>query len=162
MLLDRAFQSVLQRHLTPLLTTILAILDTLYPHYYLALTSPSVPPELTRLLTALFGALAIVLRAPSLNPEEKGFEQKALDQAVFSHLLKFAQLSDETVTEWLAHPVSIVEESAEMVLRMGVRTMVLSCAEEHLDLSFTTFWSQSYNSVVGECLTHIFEVANTA
>ena len=150
MLLDRAFQSVLRRHLNPLLTTILTSLDTLYPHYYLALTSPSVPPELTRLLTALFGALAIVLRAPPFNPEEKGFEQNTLDQAVFSQLLKFAQLSDETVNEWLANPVSIVEESAEMVQRMGVRTMVLSCAEEHLDFSFATIWSQNYNSVVGE------------
>jgi len=149
-LLDRAFQSVLQRHLKPLLTTILPALDRLYPQYYRALTSPSVPPELTRLLTALFGALTIVLRAPAFNPEEKGFEQKALDQGIFSELLKFAQVSDETVNEWLANPMSIVDESAEMVLRMGVRTTVLSCAEEHLDISFATFWSQNYNSIVGE------------
>lgn len=120
----------MQRHLPPLLNTLLATLNALYPHYYQLLTSPSVPPDQTRLLTSLFGSLQIVLRAPAFNPGERGFEQKALDQVVFSLLLKFAQVSDEVVKEWLENPMSIVDESAEATMRTGVRTMVLNCAEE--------------------------------
>jgi hypothetical protein len=83
-----------------------------------------------RALIAVFGALQIILRAPAFNPEERGFQQKAVDGAIFSQLLRFAQVSDETVNEWLANPMSIINDSAEMIMRMGVRTMVLNCADE--------------------------------
>lgn len=150
MLLDRAFQSTLQKHLEPLLHTLLTTLTNLYPHYYTALTSSTVPADLIKLLIPLLDSLQIVLRAPAFNPEEKGFQQRALDQLVFETLVKYAALSDEVVADWLENPMSLVDEAAEILLRLAVRHMVLACADEHLDLSFTTVWSQYYNSVVGE------------
>ena len=150
MLLDRAFQSTLHKHLEPLLPTLLTTLTTLYPHYHTALTSPTVPADLIKLLIPLLDSLQIVLRAPAFNPPEKDFQQRALDHLVFETLVKYAALSDEVVADWLENPMSLIDESAEVLLRLAVRHMVLACAEEHLDLSFTIIWSQYYNSVVGE------------
>jgi hypothetical protein len=133
-LLERAFQSVLQRHSDPLLDTIVSSLEAIYQQYYTSLTSSSVSVPLTRYIISLFGVLHIVLRSPSFNSGQKNFHRKALDQHILMQTIKFAQLPDETVNLWIHDPISIVDSSIEAVTRKAVRTAVLGFANEVLAL----------------------------
>jgi hypothetical protein len=129
-LLERAFQPALKRHLDPLLDTILSNLETIYPQYYQSLCSPTVSTELNRYIVSLFGILQIVLRSPSFASEQKSFHRKALDQHILVQAVKFSQLSDDIVNQWLEYPVSVVDESADSLMKDVVRTAVSTFAME--------------------------------
>ena len=131
-LLERAFQSVLQRHLDPLLDTTISSLEAIYEQYYTSLTSPTISIPLNRYIISLFGILHIVLRSPSFNSGQKNFHRKALDQHILLQTVKFAQLPDETVNLWIHDPISIVDDSIEATTRNAVRTAVLAFAIEVL------------------------------
>ena len=131
-LLERAFQSVLQRHLDPLLDTTISSLEAIYQQYHASLTSPSISIPLNRYIISLFGILQIILRSPSFTTEQKNFHRKALDQHILSQTVKFAQLPDEAVNLWIHDPISIIDDSVEATTRNAVRTAVLMFAMEVL------------------------------
>jgi hypothetical protein len=117
----------LMHYIPPLLETTFSKLDKIYPHYHQCLCSSSVSPHLKRYVSDLFGILQIVLRARTFKIENRA---KDLDQHIFLQCAKFAQLSDETVHQWIEDPMSIIDESAESLNDLIVRTTVLNCADE--------------------------------
>ena len=152
-LLERAFQSVLQRYLPPLLETVFHSLEKIYPYYLQqSLSSDSASLQLSRYIISLFGILQIILRCPSLNLDSAATEtqesQLSISQHIFSHTLKFSQLSDETVKQWLDDPISAIE--SDITGPLAVRTLVLDCAMEHFRVSFAQLWLQQYPSIHGE------------
>ena len=125
-------------------------LDAIYPQYQQSLSSPSSSIELDRCVITLFFILQIVLRGPKFSSDAEIFPRKALDEHVFLLSMKFAQLSDEEVGRCLEDPVSIADGSSEWMVRNAVRIAVLSCANEHFDLSFADLWLRYYDSIRGE------------
>jgi len=135
----------------PLLETTFSKLDQIYPHYHQSLCSDSVSSQLKRYVSDLFGILQIVLRARTFNVDNRA---KDLDQHIFLQCAKFAQLSDETVHQWIEDPVSIIDESAESLDDNIVRTTALSCAEEVLS-QVVFFLMQAFPSIHGRILATI-------
>jgi len=66
----------------------------------------------------------------SEEPGSRIIHGNSLDQLLFLQSVKFAQLSDQTIEEFIADPASTVEDSPETVSRVAVRTAVLNCAVE--------------------------------
>jgi hypothetical protein len=131
-LLERAFSSVLKRHLNILLETIFHRLEKVYPYYSQELSSPSMSPQLNRYVISLFGILQVILRGPEFDPDSK--ERRVtlsngtvIDELFFMRTIRFAQLPDEVCGQWLDDPQSALEDS---VNGLAVRTAVLSCAAE--------------------------------
>lgn len=125
-LLERAFESHLLFYIPPLLEAAFKNLDAIYPYYYQALGSGALPPQLTRYITDIFGIVQTILRAPQFD----GLPLQHVYSSLFFHSVKFAQLSDETVTQWLEDPYYILEESADSIATTAVRAVVLHCALE--------------------------------
>ena len=145
-------------YIPPLLETTFSKLDNTYPHYHQSLCSPSVSSQLKRYVSDLFGILQLVLRARTFNIDNRA---KDLDQHIFLQCAKFAQLSDETVHQWIEDPMSIIDESAESLNELIVRTAVLNCAGEvlspsffliikHFQSSMAEYWVQYYKSIQAE------------
>ena len=118
----------------PLLETTFSKLDQIYPHYHQSLCSDTVPAQLKQYVSDLFGILQIVLRARTFNIDNRA---KDLDQHIFLQCAKFAQLSDETVHQWIEDPLSIIDESIESLNDNIVRTAALNCADEVLSCIFS-------------------------
>jgi hypothetical protein len=146
-LLDRAFQGPLHRYLSPVLGTVIHSLDKNYPYYQQSLSSETVSPQLTRYITSLIGILQIILRCPEINLDSAN-EESALQQHVFEQTVKYTQLSDETVKQWIDDPVSATE--VDITGPLSVRNTVLECAMEHFRLSFVDVWLQYRSSIQGE------------
>jgi hypothetical protein len=82
-------------------------LDKIYPDYYQALCSPTVPYPMIRYIAGIFSILQMVL-----NFSEIQFSQHTdLFQNLFLQILKFSQLSDEAVDQWINDPVSVINDS---------------------------------------------------
>ena len=126
-LLERAFSGSLMHYIPPLLETTFSTLDKIYPQYHQSLCSSLVPAGIKRYISDLFGILQIVLRARTFNFVNRA---KDLDQHIFLQCAKFAQISDDTVQEWIEDPMSMINESAESLDENIVRNAVLSCADE--------------------------------
>ena len=146
-LLDRAFQGALQKYLPQMAETVIHSLEKIYPYYHQSLSSETVSPQLTRYITSLIGILQIILRCPKLNLDSAN-EESALQQHVFAQTVKYAQLSDETVKQWIEDPVSATE--VDITGPLSIRNTVIECAMEHFHISFINFWLQYRSNIHGE------------
>ena len=130
MLLERAFPAALRQHSDSLLNTTISCLESIYQQYRQSLCSPTISLQLNRYTISLFAILSIILRLRSFNSKQNTLHQNGLDQHIFLHTVRFAQLPDETVIQWLQDPISIVDSSAEAEARNAVRIAILAFAVE--------------------------------
>jgi hypothetical protein len=138
--LDRAFDGLLKRYLDPLIETVLASLDAIYPYYHQSLCSPVSSPQLNKHIVAMFGILQIVLNTPTIQKHiaNSSSSTPRLDQILFLQTLKFAQLSDEIVNLWLDDNSTVTDEYEESTGRVSVRAAVSTCLSEVYSLIYLT------------------------
>ena len=120
-------------YIPPLLETTFSKRYKIYPHYHQSLCPHLSPHNCTSLI--LSGSFNL----SSEHEHSVSTTEPKISSNIFSYN---AQLSDETVHQWIKDPIAIIDESAKSLNELLVRIAVLNCADEAPSPSFyLIFWS---------------------
>lgn len=112
--------------------TVLVSLDAIYPFFQQSISSMSASTQLHSHILTLFGVLSVVLRAPYFDTDQgvdhMADNNKALGKIYFLQVVKFAQLQDEIVNQWVEDINTLTDEFQDWNGLVTVRASVLASA----------------------------------